>query len=204
MEGKLLIGGYGGVYRYRSTNPFVTDYSFNVVNSAACYELHRLGAERVTLSYELNRTQIGDMIDAYYEANGGYPALEMIVYGRAPLLFTKYCPLRKMGLCGTCKSRQYEIRDEYGSFPILSHPDLANDNCATTILNGKFLNLLDEMPALADVKGIHAFRLNFTTETPAEIAKIVESAQRKLNGTLDRPLFNQETDTRGHFNKEII
>lgn len=204
MEGKLLIGGYGGVYRYRSTNPFVTDYSFNVVNSAACYELHRLGAERVTLSYELNRTQIGDMIDAYYEANGGYPALEMIVYGRAPLLFTKYCPLRKMGLCGTCKSRQYEIRDEYGSFPILSHPDLANDNCATTILNGKFLNLLDEMPALADVKGIHAFRLNFTTETPAEIAKIVENAQRKLNGTLDRPLFNQETDTRGHFNKEII
>lgn len=204
MEGKLLIGGYGGVYRYRSTNPFVTDYSFNVVNSAACYELHRLGAERVTLSYELNRTQIGDMIDAYYEANGGYPALEMIVYGRAPLLFTKYCPLRKMGLCGTCKSRQYEIRDEYGSFPILSHPDLANDNCATTILNGKFLNLLDEMPALADVKGIHAFRLNFTTETPAEIAKIVENAHRKLNGTLDRPLFNQETDTRGHFNKEII
>ena len=60
------------------------------------------------------------------------------------------------------------------------------------------------MPALADVKGINAFRLNFTTETPAEIAKIVESAQRKLNGTLDRPLFNQETDTRGHFNKEII
>lgn len=204
MEGKLLIGGYGGVYRYRGTNPFVTDYSFNVVNSAACYELHRLGAERVTLSYELNRTQIGDMIGAYYEANGGYPALEMIVYGRAPLLFTKYCPLRKMGLCGTCKSRQYEIRDEYGSFPILSHPDLANDNCATTILNGKFLNLLNEMPALADVKGIHAFRLNFTTETPAEIAKIVENAHRKLNGTLDRPLFNQETDTRGHFNKEII
>lgn len=204
MEGRLLIGGYGGVYRYRGTNPFVTDYSFNVVNSVACYELHRLGAERVTLSYELNRMQIGDMIDAYYEANGGYPALEMIVYGRAPLLFTKYCPLRKMGLCGTCKSRQYEIRDEYGSFPILSHPDLANDNCATTILNGKFLNLLDEMPVLADVKGIHAFRLNFTTETPAEIAKIVENAHRKLNGTLDRPLFNQETDTRGHFNKEII
>jgi len=203
-EGKLLIGGYGGVYRYRNTNPFVADYSFNVVNSAACYELHRLGAERVTLSYELNRTQIGDMIKAYYEANGGYPALEMIVYGRAPLLFTKYCPLRKMGLCGTCKTKNYEIRDEYGSFPVLSHPDLANDNCATTILNGKFLNLMDEMPALAEMGGIHAFRLNFTTETGAETAEIVENAQRKLAGTLDKVLFNQETDTRGHFNKEII
>ena len=203
-EGKLLIGGYGGVYRYRHTNPFVADYSFNVVNSEACYELHRLGAERVTLSYELNRTQIGDMIKAYYEANGGYPALEMIVYGRAPLLFTKYCPLRKMGLCGTCKTKNYEIRDEYGSFPVLSHPDLANDNCATTILNGKFLNLMDEMPGLAEMGGIHAFRLNFTTETGAETTKIVENAQRKLAGTLDKVLFNQETDTRGHFNKEII
>ncbi|MBQ4650170.1 MAG: U32 family peptidase, partial [Firmicutes bacterium] len=174
------------------------------VNSEACYELHRLGAERVTLSYELNRTQIGDMIKAYYEANGGYPALEMIVYGRAPLLFTKYCPLRKMGLCGTCKTKNYEIRDEYGSFPVLSHPDLANDNCATTILNGKFLNLMDEMPGLAEMGGIHAFRLNFTTETGAETTKIVENAQRKLAGTLDKVLFNQETDTRGHFNKEII
>ncbi len=27
--------------------------------------------------------------------NDGYPALEMIVYGKAPMLFTKYCPLEK-------------------------------------------------------------------------------------------------------------
>lgn len=44
-EGELLIGGYGGIYRYRETNPFVTDYSLNVVNSTSCYELHRLGAK---------------------------------------------------------------------------------------------------------------------------------------------------------------
>ncbi|MBR5229525.1 MAG: U32 family peptidase [Firmicutes bacterium] len=203
-EGKLLIGGYGGLYRYGKTNPFVADYSFNVVNSVSCYELHRMGAERVTLSYELNKAQIADMIKAYCEANGGYPALEMIVYGRAPLLVTKYCPLKKMGLCGTCKNTRYEIRDEYGSFPLKPDPDLARDNCLMTILNGKMLNLMDEMPALAEIEGIHAFRLNFTTETAGETAKIVELAQKKLAGTLEKPLFNQETDTRGHFNKEII
>lgn len=32
-EGQLLIGGYGGIYHYRKTNPFITDYSLNVVNS---------------------------------------------------------------------------------------------------------------------------------------------------------------------------
>jgi len=203
-EGQLLIGGYGGIQAYRGTNPFVTDYSLNVVNAASCHALHRLGAERVTLSYELNRTQINDLIDAYQKANGGYPALEMIVYGRAPLLFTKYCPLKKMGLCGTCKSKQFEIRDEYGSFPVLCHEDLKNGNCATTILNGKILNLLDELPELAELGGMQAFRLSFTMETPEEITRVVKAAQKKLAGQGDKPVFNQKTDTRGHYNKEII
>ncbi|MBR6584728.1 MAG: U32 family peptidase [Firmicutes bacterium] len=200
-EGELLIGGYGGLYAYRNKNEFVTDYSMNVVNSASCRQLHSMGAKRVTLSYELNRSQIGDLISAYHAENGGCPALEMIVYGRAPLLFTKYCPLKKLGLCGTCQSKSYELKDEYGTFPVLSHPDLANDNCATTILNGKILNLLDEMPA---IEGVEAFRLNFTTESAEETAKVVEAAKKKLAGKSDAQLFNPATDTRGHFNKEII
>lgn len=200
-EGELLVGGYGGIYAYKDKNPFVTDYSLNVVNSVSCYELHRLGAKRVTLSYELNRAQIKELIDAYFDANDGYPALEMIVYGRAPLLFTKYCPLKKMGRCGTCKKQCYEIRDEYGSFPILSHPDLENDNCTMTILNGKILNLLDEMPSIS---GVEAFRLNFTTESAEEVTRIVKAAQKKLSGESDKVLFQPKTDTRGHFNKEII
>lgn len=195
-EGQLLIGGYGGLYHYRNTNPFVTDYSFNVVNAVSCRQLYRLGARRVTLSYETNRKQIGDLIDAYEKENGTAPALEMIVYGRAPLLFTKYCPLKKMEQCGFCKERSYEIRDEYGTFPILSHSD-----CTTTILNGKILNLLDEMPS---IRGVEAFRLNFTIESEAEVERVVRAAQGKLAGTETRSLFRQDMDTRGHFNREIL
>ncbi len=195
-EGMLLIGGYGGIYRYRNTNPFVTDYSLNVVNSVSCHELHRLGAERVTLSYELNKNQIRDLIASYYEANDGYPRLEMIVYGRAPLMFTEYCPLKKLNQCGVCRSGEYVIKDEYGEFPVVSHED-----CTTTILNGKILNLIDEIPS---IKGIEAFRLDFTVENEAEVERIVRAAQKKLNGTSDEILFNRETDTRGHYNSEII
>ncbi|MBQ2747725.1 MAG: U32 family peptidase, partial [Firmicutes bacterium] len=198
MEGELLIGGYGGVYRYRNTNPFVTDYSMNVVNSSSVHELHRLGAKRVTLSYEINKKQIRDLIDAYFEVNEGYPSLEMVVYGRAPMLFTKYCPLKKMKLCGLCKKHTYEIRDDLGvsSFPIMSH-----DDCTTTILNGKLLNLLDEIQG---IDGVEAFRLNFTTETPEEVMRVCRLALGKLDGSIEETLFDQETDTRGHFNKEII
>ena len=195
-EGELLLGGYGGVYRYRNTNEFVTDYSLNVTNATACYELHKLGAKRVTLSYELNKGQLKDLVDTYVKENDGYPALEMIFYGRAPLLFTKYCPMRKLNQCGICKTKQYELRDETGTFPILSHED-----CTTTILNGKLLNLMDEIPT---IKGVEAFRLNFTLETPAEVKRIIKMAQGKLNGTWMDPVFDSKTDTRGHYNKEII
>jgi len=195
-EGMLLIGGYGGIYHYRKTNPFVTDYSFNVVNSTSCYELYRLGAKRVTLSYELNKRQIEDLMNAYYEENSGYPALEMIVYGKAPLLFTKYCPLKKMNQCGNCKTKSYELKDEHGTFPILSHED-----CTTTILNGKTLNLLDEMSC---IKGIEAFRLSFTVESKEQVINTIHKASSKLNGAADKSVFNKETDTRGHFNKEIL
>ena len=195
-EGQLLIGGYGGIYHYRKTNPFVADYSLNVVNSASCHELYRLGAKRVTLSYELNKRQIEELIHAYYEENDGYPALEMIVYGQAPLMFTKYCPLKIMNQCEICKRSSYELKDEHGTFPIISHED-----CSTTILNGKTLNLIDKLPS---IKGIEAFRLNFTVESKEQVVKTIQKALRKLNGEVDQPVFNQDTDTRGHFNKEII
>ncbi|MDD2484146.1 MAG: DUF3656 domain-containing protein [Eubacteriales bacterium] len=195
-EGQVLIGGYGGIYHYRKTNPFVTDYSFNVVNSTSCYELYRLGAKRVTLSYELNKRQMEDLMNAYYEENEGYPALEMIVYGRAPMLFTKYCPLKKMNQCDVCKKNSYELKDEHGTFPIICH-----DDCTTTILNGKTLNLLDELPS---INGIEAFRLNFTVESKEQVVKTINKALDKLNGGADKAVFNKETDTRGHFNKEIL
>lgn len=196
MEGQLLIGGYGGIYHYRKTNPFVTDYSLNVVNSASCYELYRLGAKRVTLSYEMNQRQMEELIHAYHKENDGYPALELIVYGRAPLMFTKYCPMKKMNQCGVCRTKTYELQDEHGTFPVINHED-----CTTTILNGKTLNLLDE---LQSIKGIEAFRLNFTVESKEQVEKIIRQAQSKLNGERSQSVFDQDTDTRGHFNKEIM
>ena len=49
-----------------------------------------------SLSYEINKTQIDDLIREYQKQNDGLPNLEMIVYGKAHLLFTKYCPLKKL------------------------------------------------------------------------------------------------------------
>jgi putative protease len=60
---------------------------------------------------------------------------------------------------------------------------------------------MDEIPT---IKGVEAFRLNFTLETPAEVKRIIKMAQGKLNGSWTDLVFDSKTDTRGHYNKEII
>ncbi len=112
------------------------------------------------------------------------------------MMFTKYCPMKIMNECGVCKSKTYELKDEHGTFPVISH-----DDCSTTILNGKTLNLLDELDKL---KGIEAFRLNFTIESKDQVVETIKKAIGKLDGSLKKTVFNQETDTRGHLNKEIL
>ena len=37
-----------------------------------------------------------------------------------------------------------------------------------------------------------------------EVKRIIDLAQQKLEGSTDKSAFNQKTDTRGHFNKEIL
>lgn len=194
--GTLLVGGYGGIYAYQHKNELVSDFSLNVVNAKAVALLHALGVERVTLSHEINRTEIQELIDSYYQENGGYPNLEMIVYGHADLMYTKYCPLKKLDLCGKCKEGQFELRDEYGSFPIVSHED-----CTTTILNGKILNLIDDIES---IERVQTFRIQLTTESKEDSIKLIERFKEKLNTLKQTSYFNSQTDTRGHFNKEIL
>ena len=195
-KGYLLVGGYGGIYAYRNKNEIISDFSLNVVNAEAVKTLHALGVKRVTLAHEINKKQIQDLIEAYKLQYDGYPNLEMIVYGRAHLLFTKYCPLKPYNLCGKCQTNNYVLKDEYQEFPIISHPD-----CTTTLVNSKILNLIDE---INNISNINVFRLQFTIETKAEAIQIIKQFQDRLTGKNNSKQFNQNTDTRGHFNKEIL
>ncbi len=193
---ELLVGGYGGINHYANKNKIISDFSLNVVNSKAVHLLHSIGVNRVTLSYEMNKKEIDDLIYNYIKDNNGLPNLEMIVYGHTHLLYTKYCPLKKMNLCGKCKNNKYVLKDEYGIFPIISHND-----CTTTILNGKILNLIDD---LENISNISVFRLQFSIESKEETINIIKMYQEKLKTKTKTKHFSPSTDTRGHFNKEIL
>ena len=194
IDGPVVVSGMGGLYHYKNQE-IITDYSFNVVNAVSVNLLHNLGASKITLSHEINKTQINDLLDEYYKQNDGYPNLELIIYGRQEMLHTKYCPIKKMGECGKCKTNQFALRDDFETFPIIT-----TNNCEVILLNGKTLNLIDE---INNIEHINSYRLAFTIETKDEVKQVIKNALDKLSGS-NKKYFNSATDTRGHFNKEIL
>ena len=68
----------------------ITDTSFYVVNSYTVAFLHSLGAERVTLSYELTKKQIEILINAYEERYKAHPNLELVVEGYEEVMISKF------------------------------------------------------------------------------------------------------------------
>ncbi|MCQ2800261.1 MAG: DUF3656 domain-containing protein [Bacilli bacterium] len=194
-EGEVLVGGLNGLSFFRGKNDIVTDASLNVTNHKSVAILSSLGAKRITLSEEINKPSIVKLIEEYKKEYGTHPNLELIVYGRSKIMHTMYCPLKRLGMCPKCKTSSFALKDEYASFPLMF-----NDDCTISLLNSKVTNIMDN---LEDLKGINYYRLAFTTETEEEVRSIIESFQEKLDGS-DERLFNEETDTRGHFFKNPL
>ena len=85
---KILAGEVGVFNKYHSN--IDTDYSFNVVNSYTVAFLHNLGANKITLSYELNEAQITELISNYHQRYHKHPNLEVIVYGYPEIMISKF------------------------------------------------------------------------------------------------------------------
>ena len=81
-----LVGEIGGL----NISNIHTDYSLNVVNSYTVAFLHSLGVKKVTLSYEMTRSQIKNLIDEYQDRYGSIPNVEVIVYGYIKIMTLKY------------------------------------------------------------------------------------------------------------------
>ena len=83
----LLVGELGSVNKYKDV--FV-DWSLNVTNSYSVAFLHNLGVNKITLSYELNKTQIKSIIDNYVNRYNKHHNLELIVFGKEEAMICKF------------------------------------------------------------------------------------------------------------------
>ncbi|MDY4857317.1 MAG: U32 family peptidase [Candidatus Onthovivens sp.] len=191
---EILIGGYGAIEKYHNQNKtLVADYSFNVSNYLDVALLSSFDVDRITLSTEINKEHINNLVNNYFNEFNTYPNLELIVYGRTKLMHTKYCLLKRLGLCGECKNKQFSLKDKFEQFPISFNAD-----CSMNIYNSKIFNILDDVKYL---NGINYYRLVFTNESEEEIINIINSFKNILDNKETSKTFDSKTNTRGHFIK---
>ena len=138
------------------------DFGLNVFNGQALKTLGEMGLSSATASFELNLAQIRDMskeID-----------LELIAYGRLPLMLTENCVLSSGKDRHICQGDTPPLlTDRTGAaFPVFKEP-----GCRNVVLNSRKLFLADRAEDYMDI-GLWGVRLCFTTENPQECREVLE------------------------------
>ncbi len=161
---KVLTGNLGQLSIARSRGfSLCGDFGFNAFNSRTMLELRSLGLISATASFEMTIPQIRDLSKAI--------PTELIIYGRLPLMLTENCVIQNRNGSCACRSGSTKLIDRVGAeFPIIRD----GNSCRSVILNGKRLYWLDKQPELQRL-GLSYVRIQFTTESSAEVARVMES-----------------------------
>ena len=182
---QVLAGNLGQLHIARAAGFAVRgDFGLNIVNSRAMRYLREQGLDSQLLSFELTLPQIRDISKAV-------PA-ELLIYGRLPLMLMENCVMKnRTGICA-CQTGTVRLVDRVSEeFPIVKDPG----TCRNVLLNGKKLYLLDKKDALRGM-GLWALRLQFTTENPGEIDKVLMDYQ-------GRAVFDAGSYTRGLYSRGV-
>ena len=183
------------------------DFSLNVANpwSAAWFIEHH-GLERVTASYDLNTAQLEALLR-------GSPAAwyDITLHQRMPMFHMNHCVFcaflssgKDYRDCGRpCDHHAVALRDRVGA----ELPLKADAGCRNTVYNNRAQTGAEFLgPLLA--AGARSFRVEFVTESPAEVTRTLTSYRRLLTGELtgtdlwrELKLINQLGVTRGQLGR---
>lgn len=182
------IGTISMLENYKDNYEFIGNYTLNTVNTVTLDAYQQLGLHTVTLSPELNKTDIQTI------CNTSKVKTEYIVYGNLPVMTCRYCFLGKSNKCypdcsSLCKNeqKQYYLKDRLGLlFKIVSD----NIQTITTIYNSKITSIASKDLAVDSV------RIDILDENILEINHIIETVKSGMR--LDGKEY-----TNGNFNRNI-
>jgi putative protease len=160
--------------------PFVADFSLNAANQFTADYLQTLGAGRVTLSYDLNREQLLEVVDAVPAA-----WLEVVVHQHMPMFHMEHCvfcsvlsPGTNKTNCGRpCDVHQVRMRDRIG----MEHVLTADVGCRNTLFNAVPQSAAEVVPQLVS-RGLGHFRIELLNESAAEVRQLVDAYRDLLAG----------------------
>jgi putative protease len=177
----VLIRNLGALdYFKNSALERIGDFSLNVANPLTAAILMREGLRAVTVSYDLNATQVRDLVSA-----APPEWFEITLHQHIPMFHMEHCVFAAFLSEGTdhtncgrpCDTHHVELRDRVG----MEHPVKADVGCRNTVYHGKAQSgagYLAEFTAL----GVRRFRVELLLEDKLQTRRTIAGYQSLLGG----------------------
>lgn len=179
---KVQISTWGAKNFFRenfSTKLFNVDTYFNIYNSKSInFFVNKFDTNNITISQEINKEEIKDMIFGIDRKLKEKICIDMIVYGHSRSMLTEYCVMgvltkdcHKDKRCSQCARSDYVLKDEENrEFRLFQ-----DVFCRTEIRNHKAIDLRNEINNIFDI-GVNRIRFDFTYEDSKTVYKILDEA----------------------------
>jgi len=179
-DGMLVRNLAGMAFCAEAGIPFVADYSLNVTNELTAQFLMDQGASWLTASYDLNREQLLQLVEAVPPQ-----WLEVVIHQHMPMFHMEHCvfcavlsPGTNKTNCGRpCDRHEVELRDRVG----MEHPLKADVGCRNTLYNATPQSSAEVVSDLIR-RGIRQFRIEFLNDSPSEMRQVIRSYRELLAG----------------------
>jgi putative protease len=173
MPDGILVRNLGAMRFYAERQiPIVADFSLNAANELTVDYIRRLGAGRVTASYDLNGDQLRDLVAAVPPQ-----WLEIVIHQHMPMFHMEHCvfcaflsPGTDRTNCGRpCDRHEVRLRDRVG----MEHLLKADVGCRNTLFNAIAQSAAEQVPALL-AAGVKHYRVELLDEPEPHLFKTIE------------------------------
>lgn len=176
------------------------DYTMYVMNQEAKKFYYNHGINRFTAPVELNEQELAKL---------GIQGMELLIYGRIPLMVSAQCIRKNTSGCVKQKKNMYEkekgenlslvwLTDRVNKkIPVVNHCN----HCYNSIYNPEIISLNGLKKAILELNP-SSLRLSFTLETKKEVEKVLQEVYTEFaDGILSKEF--QTGYTKGHFRRGI-
>ena len=179
----VLLRNLAALDYYRDLNDLIKigDFSLNVANPITAQTLKEAGnLDRLTVSYDLNITQVLDLLEQTPPA-----WLELTLHQHMPLFHMEHCVFCTFMSSGTsykdcgrpCEKHEVHLRDRVGQL----HRLTADVGCRNTLFNGRAQTGASFFHKLRRT-GLAHYRIELLAQDKAESMELVREYQSFLRG----------------------